>query len=105
VQFWTFFKPQEKRLINFFQKSITEEGKENIRIKVDGKEFIISRWFYSDIINMFYDKEIQGLITEGDKLIIKTKIQDFQVYDNIFEQGFKMIYEASKRDESIRTVL
>jgi hypothetical protein len=54
---------------------------------------------------MFYDKEIQGLMNEGDKLIIKTKIQDFPVYDNIFEQGFKMIYEASKRDESIRTVL
>jgi hypothetical protein len=81
------------------------KGKENIRIKVGGKEFVVSRWFYSDIVNMFYDKEIQGLMNEGDKLIIKTKIQDFPVYDNIFEQGFKMIYEASKRDESIRTVL
>ena len=72
-------------------------GKENIRIKVSGKEFIVSRWFYSDIVNMFYDKEIQGLITEGDKLIIKTKIQDFQVDDHIYKEGFKFLYEASKR--------
>jgi hypothetical protein len=32
--------------------------KENIRIKVGGKEFVVSRWFYSDIVKMFYDKEI-----------------------------------------------
>ena len=73
------------------------KGKEKIKIKVSGKEFVVSRWFYSDIVSIFYDKEIQGLMNEGDKLIIKTKIQDFQVYDNIFEQEFKMIYEASKR--------
>ena len=36
------------------------KGKENIRIKVGGKEFVVSRWFYSDIVKMFYDKEIQG---------------------------------------------
>jgi len=96
VQFWTFFKPQEKRLINFFQKSITEEGKENIRIKVGGKEFVVSRWFYSDIINMFYDKEIQGLITDGDKLIIKTKIRDFPVDDHINKEGFRILYTISK---------
>jgi FkbM family methyltransferase len=71
-------------------------GKENIRIKVSGKEFVVSRWFYSDIVNMFYDKELQGLITEGDKLIIKTKIQDFQVDDIINEKGFRFLYEALK---------
>ena len=65
------------------------KGKENIRIKVGGKEFVVSRWFYSDIVNMFYDKEIQGLITEGDKLIIKTKIQDFLVDDHIIKEGFR----------------
>jgi len=73
------------------------KGKENIRIKVGRKEFIVSRWFYSDIVKMYYVKEIQGLMNEGDKLIIKTKIQDFPVCDNIFEQGFRVIYEASKR--------
>jgi len=66
-----------------------KKGKEKIKIKVGGKEFIVSRWFYSDIVNMFYDKEIQGLMNEGEKLIIKTKIQDFPVYDNIFEQELK----------------
>ena len=71
--------------------------KENIRIKVGGKEFVVSRWFYSDIVNMFYDKGIQGLITEGDKLIIKTKIQDFQVDDYINKEGLKFIYEGLKR--------
>lgn len=73
------------------------KGKENIRIKVGGKEFVVSRWFYSDIIIMFYDKEIQGLVTEGDKLIIKTKIQDFLVDDHIIKEGFRFLYEASKR--------
>jgi len=72
-------------------------GKEKIKIKVSGKEFVVSRWFYSDIVNMFYDKEIQGLMNEGDKLIIKTKIQDFQVDDHINKEGFKFLYEASKR--------
>jgi len=72
------------------------KGKEKIKIKVSGKEFVVSRWFYSDIVSIFYDKEIQGLITEGDKLIIKTKIQDFQVDDHINKEGFKFIYEASK---------
>jgi len=46
---------------------------------------------------MFYDKEIQELITEGDKLIIKTKIQDFQVDDHIIKEGFKFLYKASKQ--------
>jgi len=73
------------------------KGKEKIKIKVSGKEFVVSRWFYSDIVNMFYDKEIQGLMNEGDKLIIKTKIQDFQVDDHIYKEGFKFLYEASKR--------
>jgi len=73
------------------------KGKEKIKIKVSGKEFVVSRWFYSDIVNMFYDKEIQGLMNEGDKLIIKTKIQDFQVDDHINKEGFKFIYEGSKR--------
>lgn len=72
------------------------KGKENIRIKVSGKEFIVSRWFYSDIVNLFYDKEIQGLMNEGDKLIIKTKIQDFQVDDQICKEGFRFLYEALK---------
>jgi SAM-dependent methyltransferase len=45
---------------------------------------------------MFYDKEIQGLINEGDKLIIKTKIQDFPVDDHINKEGFRFLYEASK---------
>jgi hypothetical protein len=72
------------------------KGKENIRIKVGGKEFVVSRWFYSDIVNMFYDKEIQGLITEGDKLIIKTKIRDFPVDDHINKEGFRILYTISK---------
>jgi FkbM family methyltransferase len=70
------------------------KGNENIRIKVGGKEFVVSRWFYSDIIIMFYDKEIQGLVTEGDKLIIKTEIQDFLVDDHIIKEGFKFVYEG-----------
>jgi FkbM family methyltransferase len=73
------------------------KGKENIRIKVGGKEFVVSRWFYEDIVSLFYDKEIQGLITEGDKLIIKTKIQDFQVDDHINKEGFRFLYEGLKR--------
>ena len=73
------------------------KGKENIRIKVGGKEFVVSRWFYSDIVNMFYDKEIQGLVTEGDKLIIKTKIQDFKVDDHIIKEGFEFVYEGVRR--------
>ncbi len=72
------------------------KGNENIRIKVGGKEFVVSRWFYSDIVNMFYDKEIQGLITEGGKLIIKTKIRDFQFDGIINEKGFRFLYEALK---------
>jgi hypothetical protein len=51
------------------------KGKENIRIKVGGKEFDVSRWFYEDILILFYDKELQGLKSEGDKLIIKTKFK------------------------------
>jgi FkbM family methyltransferase len=74
-----------------------KKGKEKIKIKVSGKEFIVSRWFYSDIVNMFYDKEIQGLMNEGDKLIIKTKIQDFQVDDHICKERFRFLYETSKR--------
>jgi len=73
------------------------KGKEKIKIKVSGKEFVVSRRFYSDIVSIFYDKEIQGLMNEGDKLIIKTKIQDFQVDDHINKEGFKFLYEASKR--------
>jgi methyltransferase, FkbM family len=46
---------------------------------------------------LFYDKEIQGLVTEGDKLIIKTKIQDFIVDDHIIKEGFKFIYEGVRR--------
>ena len=72
------------------------KGKEKIKIKVSGKEFVVSRWFYEDILILFYDKELQGLITEGDKLIIKTKIQDFQVDDIINENGFRFLYEALK---------
>jgi FkbM family methyltransferase len=46
---------------------------------------------------MFYDKEIQRLITEGDKLIIKTKIYEFPVYYNIFEPEFYYLCEVLKR--------
>jgi len=63
------------------------KGKENIRIKVGGKEFVVSRWFYSDIVNMFYDKEIQGLVTEGDKLIMKTKFKIFQLMTLSTKEG------------------
>jgi methyltransferase, FkbM family len=72
------------------------KGKENIRIKVSGKEFVVSRWLYEDIVILFYKKELKGLITEGDKLIIKTKIQDFPVDDIINENGFRFLYEALK---------
>jgi FkbM family methyltransferase len=90
---------KSRELIDNWLPSALEymKGKEKIKIKVSGKEFVVSRWFYSDIVNMFYDKEIQGLITEGDKLIIKTKIQDFLVDDHISKEGFKFLYEASKR--------
>lgn len=35
-------------------------------------------------------------MNEGDKLIIKTKIQDFQVDDQICKEGFRFLYEALK---------
>ncbi|MEJ2779447.1 FkbM family methyltransferase [Stygiolobus sp. CP850M] len=73
------------------------KGKEKIKIKVGGKEFVVSRRFYSDIVNMFYDKEIQEIMNEGNKLIIKTKIQDFQVDNHIYKEGFKFLYEGLKR--------
>jgi hypothetical protein len=72
------------------------KGKENIRVKVGGKEFVVSRWLYEDIVILIYKKELKGLITEGDKLIIKTKIQDFPVDDIINEKGFRFLYEALK---------
>ena len=71
-------------------------GKENIKIKVDGKEFTVSRWFYSDIVNMFYDKEIQGLSVKGDELLIKTRLQDVKADEFILSQGFSFLYGGLK---------
>ncbi len=88
---------KSREIINWLSSALEYiKGKENIRIKVSGKEFVVSRWLYEDIVILFYKKEIQGLITEGDKLIIKTKIQDFSVDDIINEKGFRFLYEALK---------
>jgi hypothetical protein len=81
------------------------KGKENIRIKVSGKEFVVSRWLYEDIVILFYDKEIQGLITEGDELIIKTKIQDFPVDDIVNEKDLDFYMRPQNEDGSIRMAL
>jgi hypothetical protein len=45
---------------------------------------------------LFYKKEIQGLITEGDKLIIKTEIQNFPVDNIINEKGFRFFIRGLK---------
>jgi FkbM family methyltransferase len=90
---------KSREIIDTWLSSALEymRGKENIRIKVGGKEFVVSRWFYEDIVSLFYDKEILGLKSEGDKLIIKTKIRDFTVDDYINKEGFIFIYEGLKR--------
>jgi len=89
---------KSKEILDSWLSSALEfiKGEQNIRIKVGGKEFVVSRWLYEDIVILFYKKEIQGLATEGDKLIIKTKIQDFLVDDVINEKGFRFLYEALK---------
>lgn len=90
---------KSREIIDTWLSSALEymRGKENIRIKVSGKEFVVSRWFYEDIVSLFYDKEILGLKSEGDKLIIKTKIRDFTVDDYINKEGFIFLYEGLKR--------
>ena len=35
------------------------KGKEKIRIKVSGKEFVVSRWLYEDIVILFYKNELR----------------------------------------------
>ncbi len=36
-------------------------------------------------------------MNEGDKLVIKTKIQDFKVDDHIIKEGFEFVYEGVRR--------
>jgi hypothetical protein len=35
------------------------KGEEKIRIKVSGKEFVVSRWLYEDIVILFYKNELR----------------------------------------------
>jgi hypothetical protein len=73
------------------------KGKENIRIKVSGKEFIVSRRFYSDIVKMFYDKEIQDLSIKDGRIVIKANAQEVIVNDEILHEGFRLLYSFIKR--------
>ncbi|MFP3257660.1 MAG: hypothetical protein RXO36_07660, partial [Candidatus Nanopusillus acidilobi] len=61
-------------------------GKNGIRIKVNGKELVVSRLLYSNITNMFYDKEIQVLIVENDKLVIKLTSKTFKLMNVSLEK-------------------
>jgi FkbM family methyltransferase len=73
------------------------KGKENIKIKVNGKEFIVSRWFYEDIVSLFYYKEIQGLSIKDGRIVIKTNAQEVKVNDEILHEGFRLLYSFIKR--------
>jgi FkbM family methyltransferase len=73
------------------------KGKEKIKIKVGGKEFVVSRRFYSEIVNMFYDKEIQGLSIEEGRIVIKTNVQEVKVNNEILREGFRLLYSFIKR--------
>ncbi len=73
------------------------KGKENIRIKVSGKEFIVSRRFYSDIVKTFYDKEIQDLSIKDGRIVIKANAQEAIVNDEILHEGFRLLYFFIKR--------
>jgi Predicted O-methyltransferase len=73
------------------------KGKEKIRIKVGGKEFVVSRWFYSEIVSMFYDKQIQGLSNKNGRIVIKTDAQEVEVNDQILHEGFGLLYSFIKR--------
>jgi len=73
------------------------KGKENIRIKVGGKEIVVSRWFYEDIVSLFYDKEIQGLSIKDGRIVIKTNAQEVKVNDEILHEGFRLLYSFIKR--------
>lgn len=90
---------KSRKLIDNWLPSALEyvRGKDDIKIRVDGRDFVVSRWFYSDVVNMFYDNEIEGLAVKNDKLVIKTKAQDFQVDEHLSKKGFRFVYEASKR--------
>jgi len=46
---------KSREIIDTWLSSALEymRGKENIRIKVGGKEFVVSRWFYEDIVSLF----------------------------------------------------
>jgi methyltransferase, FkbM family len=81
---------KSRKIIDNWLSSAIEymKGKENIRIKVGGKEFVVSRRFYSDIVNMFYDKEICDLNTKNEKIVIKTNSQSCKVNDEILHEGF-----------------
>lgn len=61
------------------------------------KEFNVSRWFYSDLVNKFYDGEVQGLSVEGDKLVIRTSFQDVEVDEHVMRSDSKFLYEGLKR--------
>jgi len=73
------------------------KGKENIRIKVGGKEIVVSRWFYEDIVSLFYDKEIQDLSIKDGRMVIKTNAQEVIVNDEILHEGFRLLYSFIKR--------
>ncbi|AGJ62259.1 SAM-dependent methyltransferase [Sulfolobus islandicus LAL14/1] len=73
------------------------KGNEEIKIKVAGKKFVVSRWFYSDIVNMFYDKEIEGLSIKDGRIVIKTKAQEIKVNNDILHEGFRPLYSIIKR--------
>jgi len=79
-------------------------GKDSIRIKVNGKEFVVSRLLYSNIINMFYDKEIQVLIVENDKLVIKLTSKTFKLMNVSLEKHLDFYTKLLSWDGSIRTV-
>jgi len=90
---------KSREIIDNWLSSAVEymRGKEKIKIKVSGKEFVVSRWFYSDIVNMFYDKEIQGLSIKDGRMVIKTNTQEVQVNDEILHEGFRLLYSFIKR--------
>jgi len=77
-------------------------GKDSIRIKVNGKEFVVSRLLYSNITNMFYDKEIQVLIVENDKLVIKLTSKTFKLMNVSLEKHLDFYKKLLSWDGSIR---